>query len=99
MTLMKVGVFILLVVVGAIVAALALGGLGVFTGSTGEQDMVATQTDKVAQETATPSTGASATHEAATAPMDTSAPAPETAIPPVQATAPAQVETATFALG
>jgi hypothetical protein len=31
--------------------------------------------------------------------MDTSALAPETAIPPVQASAPAQVETATFALG
>jgi hypothetical protein len=101
MTLMKAGALILLlVVVGASIAGLALGGLGIFTGSTGERGTVAPQTDVVAQETATPPIDASAVApEAAAASKDTSALAPETAIPPVQASAPAQVETATFALG
>ena len=101
MTLTKAGALILLlVVVGASIAGLALGGLGIFTGSTGEQGMAAPQTDKVAQETATPPLDASAVApEVATASKDTSALAPEATIPPVQASAPAQVETATFALG
>jgi hypothetical protein len=87
MTLMKAGALILLlVVVGASIAGLALGGLGMFSGSTGERGTLTPQTDMVAQETATSA-------------IDTSALAPETAIPPVQASAPAQVETATFALG
>ncbi len=101
MTLMKAGALIfLLVVVGASIAALALGGPGMFTGSTGEQDIEAPRTDMGAQETAAPPTGASeVAPEDAAAPMDTSALAPETAVPPVQAPAPAEVETATFALG
>jgi hypothetical protein len=100
MTLMKAGALILLVVVGASIAGLALGGLGIFTGSTGDQGTVAPQTDMVAQETATPPIDASAVApEVTAASMGTSALAPEATIPPVQASAPAQVETATFALG
>jgi hypothetical protein len=100
MTLMKAGALILLVVVGAGIAGLALGGLGTFTGSTGEQGTVAPQTDLVTGETATPPMDASAVAaEVATASTDTPALAPEAAAPPVQASAPAQVETATFALG
>ena len=100
MTPMKAGALILLVVVGASIAWLTLGGLGIFTGSTGEQGTVAPPTDMVAQETATPPIDASAVApEAATASMDTSALAPYATIPPVQASAPAEVETATFALG
>jgi hypothetical protein len=101
MTLMKAGASILLlVVVGASIAGLALGGLGIFTGSTGERGTVAPQTDMVAQENATPLTDASAVApEAATVSTDASALTPEATIPPVQASVPAQVETATFALG
>jgi hypothetical protein len=97
MTLMKAGALILLVLVGAGIAALALG---VFTDSTEEQDVAAPQNDMVAQNTVTPPVDASAVaHEAATASMDTSALAPEAAIPSEQASEPVRVETATFALG
>jgi hypothetical protein len=101
MTPMKAGALILLlVVVGATIAGLALGGLGIFTGSTGEQGTVTPPTDMVAQEAATPPIDASAVApEVASASMDTSALAPEATIPPAQASAPTQVETATFALG
>lgn len=101
MTLTKAGALIfVLVVVGASIAGLALGGLGFFTGSTEEQAIVPPQADMVVQETASPPMDASAVvPEVAIASMDTSALAPETAVPPVQASAPAQVETATFALG
>jgi hypothetical protein len=97
MTLMKAGTLILLVVVGAGIAALALSGLG---GSTGKEGTRAPQTEMVAQEMATrPEDAPAVATEVASASMETSALAPETAIPPVQAPAQDQVETATFALG
>ena len=100
MTLVKAGVLVLLVVVGAGIAWFALGGLGAFTGSTGEQGMVTPRADVAAHEMAAPSVDASpVAHEVAAASMDASAPAPEATIPPEQASEPVQVETATFALG
>lgn len=101
MTLMKAGALILLlVVVGASLAGLALGGLSMFTGSAVEQDIEAPGTEMVAQETAIPPTGASEVAlEDTAASVESSAVALETVITPAQASAPAKVETATFALG